>query len=137
MIDLTFVLPVLVATFCGFVIGAERESKKKPAGIRSNILICVGCALLTKLSVVLGEKQGTDPTRIIAQIITGIGFLGGGTILKHEDKVLGITTAAFVWIASAMGILAGIGYVLEPVILTVGLVVVSVILERVEKMFQQ
>jgi putative Mg2+ transporter-C (MgtC) family protein len=125
---------VLTSTFCAFIIGVERELKKKPAGIRSMILIAVGCSILTSVSKETSLSiSGVDPTRIIGQIITGIGFLGGGTILKNDDKIQGITTAAFVWIASAMGIMSGLGYILEPILLTIGLVAVSVLLEKFEK----
>jgi putative Mg2+ transporter-C (MgtC) family protein len=125
---------VLTSTICAFVIGVEREVKKKPAGIRSMILIAVGCSILTWIAKEASMNiAGVDPTRIIGQIITGIGFLGGGTILKNDDKIHGITTAAFVWIASAMGIMSGLGYILEPILLTVGLVTISIFLEKVEK----
>ena len=126
---------VVTSTVCAFIIGLEREIKKKPAGIRSMILISVGCSILTWVSKDISiSAAGVDPTRIIGQIITGIGFLGGGTILKNDDKIHGITTAAFVWIASSMGIMSGLGYIREPIILTIGLVVVSILLERVEKL---
>jgi len=129
---------VLVSTLCAFIIGVERELKNKPAGIRSMILISVGCSILTFLSVsVASEFEIADPTRIVGQIVTGIGFLGGGTILKNDDKIQGITTAAFVWVASAMGIMSGLGYYLEPIMLTIGLVIVSLALERFEKWVQK
>ena len=125
---------VLTSSFCAFIIGVERELKRKPAGIRSMILISVGCSVLTWISKESAiHIIGVDPTRIIGQIITGIGFLGGGTILKNDDKIQGITTAAFVWVASSMGIMAGLGYIAEPIVLTIGLVAVSIFLEKFEK----
>jgi len=125
---------VLTSAFCAFIIGVERELKRKPAGIRSMILISVGCSVLTWVSKESAiHIIGVDPTRIIGQIITGIGFLGGGTILKNDDKIQGITTAAFVWVASSMGIMAGLGYIAEPIVLTIGLVAVSIFLEKFEK----
>lgn len=134
LISLDLLYAVLTSTFCAFVIGVEREIKKKPAGIRSMILIAVGCSILTWISKEAAINIiGVDPTRMIGQIITGIGFLGGGTILKNDDKIHGITTAAFVWIASAMGIMSGLGYIGEPILLTIGLVAISVLLEKVEK----
>jgi putative Mg2+ transporter-C (MgtC) family protein len=128
---------VIISTICAFIIGIERELKNKPAGIRSMILVSVGCSILTSLSFYLGEGSNADPTRIIGQIVTGIGFLGGGTILKNDDKIQGITTAAFVWVASVMGIMSGLGYYLEPVLLTMGLVIVSLSLEKFEKWIQK
>jgi putative Mg2+ transporter-C (MgtC) family protein len=137
MLHLQIWYGVIISTVCAFIIGIERELKNKPAGIRSMILVSAGCSILTSLSLYLGENGEVDPTRIIGQIITGIGFLGGGTILKNDDKIQGITTAAFVWVASAMGIMSGLGYYLEPVLLTVGLVIVSLSLEKFEKWIQK
>jgi putative Mg2+ transporter-C (MgtC) family protein len=132
---LPFLLPkLLVATICGAIVGYDREIKQKTAGIRTNILICVGCALFTAFSFYIAKSTNNiDPTRIIGQIITGIGFLGAGVIMKHDDKIVGVTTAAFIWVVSAIGVLVGIGSYITPIILTVGLVIISRIFERVEK----
>jgi putative Mg2+ transporter-C (MgtC) family protein len=131
----TFLLPkVLIATICGLIIGYDREIKQKVAGIRTNILICVGCTILTALSFYLSKgNPNIDPTRIIGQIVTGIGFLGAGVIMKNDDKIVGVTTAAFIWIVSAIGILIGtINSFLLPIILTFGLLIISRIFEKVE-----
>lgn len=131
----TFLLPkVLIATICGLIIGYDREIKQKVAGIRTNILICVGCTILTALSFYLSNgNPNIDPTRIIGQIVTGIGFLGAGVIMKNDDKIVGVTTAAFIWIVSAIGILIGtINSFLLPIILTFGLLIISRIFEKVE-----
>jgi len=132
---LPFLLPkLLVATICGGIVGYDREIKQKTAGIRTNILICVGCALFTALSFYISNTNNNiDPTRIIGQIITGIGFLGAGVIMKHDDKIIGVTTAAFIWIMSAIGVLVGMGYYITPVVVTIGLIIISRIFERVEK----
>jgi len=131
---LPFLLPkLLVATICGVIVGYDREIKQKTAGIRTNILICVGCALFTALSFYISKTNNIDPTRIIGQIITGIGFLGAGVIMKHDDKIVGVTTAAFIWVVSAIGVLVGIGSYITPVLLTIGLIIISRIFERVEK----
>jgi putative Mg2+ transporter-C (MgtC) family protein len=130
-----FILPkVLVATLCGLIIGYDREVKQKVAGIRTNILICVGCTLLTSISFYLAKLNPTiDPTRIIGQIITGIGFLGAGVIMKHDDKIVGVTTAAFIWVASAIGILvASVDSILLPITLTIGLLLTSRFFEKIE-----
>ena len=132
---MTFILPkILVATICGLIIGYDREIKQKVAGIRTNILICVGCTILTSISFYLAKSNTMiDPTRIIGQIITGIGFLGAGVIMKHDDKIVGVTTAAFIWIASAMGILvASIDSFLLPITLTIGLLLTSRFFEKIE-----
>jgi putative Mg2+ transporter-C (MgtC) family protein len=132
---ITLLLPkVIIATICGLIIGYDREIKQKVAGIRTNILICVGCTILTSISFYLAkDNPNIDPTRIIGQIITGIGFLGAGVIMKHDDKIIGVTTAAFIWVISSIGILIAVtNSFLIPVILTFGLLIISRIFEKVE-----
>ena len=73
-----------------------------------------------------------DPTRILSTIVTGIGFLGGGVILRHDDKVVGVTTAAFIWVISAIGVLIGCGFLIMPIILSLGLLIISKLFEKVE-----
>jgi putative Mg2+ transporter-C (MgtC) family protein len=125
-------LKVLIATICGSIVGYERELKNKSAGLRTIILICVGSCLFTIASFIATSYNG-DPTRILSTIVTGIGFLGGGVIMQHEDKLVGITTAAFIWVVSAIGILCGMGLVLLPIILTLGLVTMSTVLAKYER----
>ncbi len=106
---------VLFAVLCGGIIGLERELKNKPAGIKTNILICLGSALFTSVSVLLSLAHSEsgyfgDPSRIAAQIVSGVGFLGGGTIIQARGTILGLTTAATIWVVSAIGIAIGIGH---------------------------
>ncbi len=124
----------LTATFCGFVVGYGREIRHKPAGIRTIILICVGCTIYASLGFYIAEKNPQiDPTRIIGQIATGIGFLGAGAIVKSDTKVTGVTTAAFIWAMSGISILIGSNMYLTPVILTLLIVLLTWIFELVEK----
>jgi putative Mg2+ transporter-C (MgtC) family protein len=127
-----FIPKVIVATICGVIIGIDRELKQKAAGVRTFILICVGCAIFTSISTLMSDGTTYDPTRIIGQIITGIGFLGAGVIVKNDDKIVGVTTAAFIWCVSAIGVLAGLGAIWTPIILTIGLLIVSLIFEKFE-----
>jgi putative Mg2+ transporter-C (MgtC) family protein len=130
-----FIIPkIIISTICGLIIGYDREIKQKVAGIRTNILICVGCTILTSLSFYLSkDNPNIDPTRIVGQIITGIGFLGAGVIMKHDDKIIGVTTAAFIWIVSSIGILIGsTGSFILPILLTLGLLLISRIFEKFE-----
>ena len=123
-----FIIPkIIISTICGLIIGYDREIKQKVAGIRTNILICVGCTILTSLSFYLSkDNPNIDPTRIVGQIITGIGFLGAGVIMKHDDKIIGVTTAAFIWIVSSIGILVGsTSSFILPILLTLGLLLIS------------
>ncbi|HEV2751016.1 MAG TPA: MgtC/SapB family protein [Gemmatimonadales bacterium] len=106
-------LPVLLqlglAVLLGGAIGLERELAGKPAGLRTNILICVGATLFTLMSIQLafdGPGHG-DPTRVAAQIVTGVGFIGAGTILHARGAVTGLTSAATIWVVAAIGIAVG------------------------------
>ena len=127
-------LKVLIATICGGIIGYDREIKQKVAGLRTNILICVGCTIFTASSFFISHtlSNNIDPTRIIGQIITGIGFLGAGVIVKLDDKVIGVTTAAFIWVISAIGVLIGCNFYILPIVLSLGMLVISKIFEKVE-----
>ncbi len=105
---------LVVALFCGGLVGLERELKNKSAGIKTNMLICVGSMLFTTTSILIGSqgaKDGDpgDPTRIAAQIVSGIGFLGGGAIMQSKETILGLTTAASIWLVAAIGVWIGMG----------------------------
>lgn len=122
---------VIVASICGIAVGLDREMKNKAAGIRTHVLICVGVAIFTLVGTSFGKEA--DPTRVIGQIITGIGFLGGGVIFKQQDRVVGITSAAFIWFIAAVGVLCGLGYLLSAVILTLGFIGIAKLLIYVEQ----
>ena len=113
-LDLT--LSLVLAVVLGGAIGMERQLAGKPAGLRTNILICVGAALLGDLSVRIGATHGgvgPQPAMIAAQVMSGIGFLGAGTIMKEGGTVLGLTSAATIWVVAAIGLALGAGYRLE------------------------
>ncbi len=106
---------ILYAVLCGGLIGLERELKNKPAGIKTNILICLGASLYTSVSLLIstslsGSGFYGDPARVAAQIVSGIGFLGGGTIIQSRGTILGLTTAATIWVVAAIGVCIGIGH---------------------------
>ncbi len=115
------ILRLLLATALGAVIGYQRERAGKPAGLRTHILICAGSALFTIASL-YGFGPGADTSRVAAGIVTGIGFLGAGTILhrvyRGEGIVGGLTTAATIWAVAAIGLVAGVGMYLLSVIAT-------------------
>jgi putative Mg2+ transporter-C (MgtC) family protein len=101
---------LLLATVLGGLIGLERELSGKPAGLRTNILICVGATLLMDVSRAVAAAATTgpaDPGRIAAQVVSGIGFLGAGTILVERGSVVGLTTAATIWVVAAIGLAIG------------------------------
>jgi putative Mg2+ transporter-C (MgtC) family protein len=99
------VLKLVLALVLGGMIGAEREFRDKAAGFRTIIFICVGAALFTLISAKMGE--GTNETRIAAQIVSGVGFLGAGVIMRDMGRVTGLTTAATIWLAAAIGMSIG------------------------------
>jgi len=100
----------LVAVLCGMLLGGERQRREKPAGLRTLSLICLGSAVFTMLSLVFTSTTG-DSGRVAAQIVTGIGFLGAGVILHGRRVISGMTTAAIIWMAAAIGMAVGAGYV--------------------------
>lgn len=106
MISPTFLIALAVSIFCGLLLGWERERKDKPAGLRTITLIIMGSTVYTFASRWLGGEL-YDPARVAAQIVTGVGFIGGGAIYRSEGFVQGVTTAATIWIAAAIGILIG------------------------------
>jgi putative Mg2+ transporter-C (MgtC) family protein len=127
---------LLVAILLGGLIGAEREKAGKPAGLRTNLLICVGAALITDVGMSMaigpdGQRIG-DPARLAAQVISGIGFLGAGSIMQAGGFIQGLTSAATIWVVAALGIAAGAGRFVEA--LGAGVVVLITLagLDRVE-----
>ena len=113
---------LLLAAIFGGAIGYEREQAEKPAGLRTLMLVCVGAALFTLISVFGFEKA--DPARVAAQVVTGIGFLGAGTILRTGVSVQGITTAASIWVTAAVGMSLGVGMYIVSAVTTILAVVV-------------
>lgn len=108
----TALLRLVLALFCGGVLGIERGRKKRPAGFRTYMLVCLGAALVMMTNEYICDIYGTgDPARMGAQVISGIGFLGAGTIIvTGHNRVRGLTTAAGLWAAACIGLAIGIGY---------------------------
>jgi len=135
------ILPFLVragaAALCGAIIGLERELKKKPAGFRTNILICLGSAMYMMVGVLLVRATDAefDPTRIAAQVVTGIGFLGAGCIIQQSERVKGLTTAATIWVVAAIGIVAGAGFPILAFIASVMVIATLALLGAFERRF--
>lgn len=128
-------LLLLCSAICGVALGYERERKRKPAGMRTLSLICVGSTVFTLGSLLLATNPTADRTRVAAQIVTGVGFLGAGTIIRHRGTVLGMTTGATVWTSAAIGLLIGSGYAAGGIAVT-GLVLVMLTLgRRVERQY--
>ena len=137
LIDWKFVLDsaikIAASIICGFILGIERKSRSQAVGIRTLILICVSSTLLSILSIFVPtlSNKTADSARIIAGVVSGIGFLGGGAIMRQGMNIKGLTSAAIIWTASAMGLALGAGLFVQTVIV---LVLVEVILILIEKM---
>jgi len=131
-----FVWRLLLAAGLGAALGLEREYRQKPAGLRTNILIAVGSALFTIMSASIAQG-GADPGRIAAQIVTGIGFLGGGAIMRNRDTVHGMTTAATIWVNAAIGVAAGTGQYALATFAAALTLVVLVVLPPIETYFER
>lgn len=136
ILRLDLMVKLLLAVAMGGAIGLERQLAGKPAGLRTNILICLGSALLMDLSINLVTPKGAARTgeaaRIAAQVITGIGFLGAGTIMQDKGTVTGLTSAATIWVVCAIGLTIGAGYSLEAVGTTMIVLAVLAVLAPLE-----
>ena len=141
ILHLDIVIRIVSALFLGALIGLERELTNKYAGLRTNILVCVGACIFTIISIygfpivpTSGEEFGTrDTARVAAQVVTGIGFVGGGAVLRHGATILGLTTAATLWIAASVGMACGagmLGIALFSTVLTLVVLVSARFLER-------
>jgi putative Mg2+ transporter-C (MgtC) family protein len=125
---------VVVAIICGAIVGYERQLKDKPVGARTSILICLG----TEIFVNIGSAfvtPGADPTRVIGQVVTGIGFIGGGVILARRGIVVGVTTAATIWVLAAIGVVIGVGHYLTAIMLSIVTVVILIGFDYLDRRF--
>lgn len=132
----TFWLRIGTAILCGGAIGLDRQLRGKAAGLRTSILICLG----TTIFVSLGDSYPgarTDPTRVLGQVITGIGFLGAGVILARDGKILGVTSAAVIWMLAALGALIGLGRMGTAIVVTLATLMILIGLELVEGFFER
>lgn len=134
--NLIFVFRILVASSLGFAVGLERELRDKPAGIKTMMLIAVATCAMTFISIFIAFQEGhliSDPGRIAAQIIPGIGFIGAGVIVKSKHNIHGLTSAATIWVVASIGMICGLGYLLEATIVTATLLLTLTLLVYVNK----
>lgn len=130
-----------VAAFCGGLVGLEREIRGRQAGFRTNVLVCVGCSIVMLVSIRMahmewpvGAHLNLDPARIAYGVMTGIGFLGAGVIIRHEANVRGLTTAAGIWCVAGIGLACGMGLYLFALIATLLVVAVLWVFDLFERM---
>ncbi len=121
------------AFLCGAAVGLERQLRGKVAGMRTSILITIGTSFFVTLGSAM-VPEGTDPTRVLGQVVTGIGFLGAGVILARGDRIVGVTTAAVIWVLAAIGSLIGAGHLQSAMVATLMTLLVLVGVEGLEKL---
>lgn len=133
-----FLIRLLIATIAGGALGLERESNNKNAGLRTNTLVSVGASIFIMISLNIIEETNTgDPTRVLGQIVTGIGFLGAGVILHQGVNVKGLTTAATVWCSAALGCLAGFGFYWEVAAATILIIFINTSFRKADNWVQK
>lgn len=135
--DLELIQRIILAAALGGALGFERELRQKSAGLRTNILIAVGSALFTLMSIEMAELRGSDPARMAAQIVTGVGFLGAGAIMRTGVGIHGLTTAATVWVNAAVGVAAGAGEYHLALIATLVTIAVLLVLVPIERLIDR
>lgn len=128
---------LVLSVFLGGLIGLERQFRHKAAGLRTNMLICFGAAMFTVISAQMADKFGGDHTRIAAQIIAGIGFLGAGTILHSQGSVMGLTSAATIFVTASVGMAAGAGLYATATFATFVVLIALVGLGKLEDYFER
>jgi putative Mg2+ transporter-C (MgtC) family protein len=139
MSPFVIVLRVVLAVICGGLIGLEREEKGRPAGFRTHILVCLGAAIIMILSEYMFHTyyirygSTSDPLRLGAQVISGIGFLGAGTIMHYGTSIKGLTTAASLWTVAAIGLTLGSGFYLLGIFSSIVVFIILVVFNSVEK----
>lgn len=139
---MTLTTPVLdvllrlgLALLLGGVVGFERERDSQPAGLRTHMILVLGACLAAIISEEMGARFGSDPTRLAAQVISGIGFLGAGAILRFGFNIKGLTTATTLWTMAIVGLAVGFGYYLLGALTTVFMIIILTIMNVIEKKF--
>ncbi len=130
-------LSIALAVIFGAAIGLEREISGKPAGLRTNVLICLGAAIFTIISKRMGASTASSPSRIAAQVVTGVGFLGAGAIIQDRGGILGLTTAATIWLVASIGMACGAGFHTVAVVSTFVAIVILLGFGQLEKPLQR
>jgi putative Mg2+ transporter-C (MgtC) family protein len=131
-----FWIGIGIAALCGGIIGFERQIRGKPAGIRTSILICLGTSIFVHLGTTFGGSN-VDPTRVLGQVVTGIGFLGAGVIIAREGLVKGVTSAAVIWVLAGIGAMIGFGLFLPAIALSLVTVGILTGVEVLENSFRR
>ena len=135
-LNMEIVGKLLLATLLGGAIGLEREFRRKPAGLRTNMFICIGSTFFTLLSSEIANRFGGDHVRIVSQLIPGIGFLGAGAILHSQNSVIGLTTAATIFVVASIGMAIGGGLYATAVFAAILILLILTVLGWAERHFE-
>lgn len=131
-------LRLIASAILGGIVGFEREKHNQPAGFRTHLILCLGSSLITLVSIYMSEAFGnsknSDPTRIAAQVVTGVGFLGAGAILRFGASIKGLTTAASLWTIAGIGMGIGAGFYYGSILATLIIILALAILGKLEKL---
>lgn len=122
-----FAITIVAAMIAGGVIGIERQIKNKNAGLKTNALVAVGAAIFVNISIIYMDMPGVDGSRIVSQVIVGVGFLGAGVILQRKGSISGLATAASLWCSAALGCLAALQLYIPLVVSTILIVLINLI----------
>ena len=131
----SFWIPIAVAVLCAGLVGLERQIRGKPVGVRTSILICLSTSVFVQLGAGFGEAA--DPTRVLGQVVTGVGFLGAGVILSREGVVTGVTTAAVIWVLASIGAAIGLGHFIAAAAFSIVTVAVLLGVDVLESSFRR
>jgi len=135
---LHFALQLGMSVLCGAIVGIERQLRGKAVGIRTSILICLATQVFIRLGTDLGQLGSfVDPTRVLGQVVTGVGFLGAGVILARGGAITGVTSAAVVWMLAAIGSTIGVGRPFEALVLSIAVVAILTGVRLLERAFKR
>ncbi|MDD8020679.1 MAG: MgtC/SapB family protein [Acidobacteriota bacterium] len=135
---LEIILKLILAIALGGLIGLEREASQKPAGFRTNVMVCIGSAMMMSMAsgLIKGSSASLDSLiRMAAGVVTGIGFLGAGTIIHAQGAVIGLTTASTLWVVAGLGLLIGAGYYVPAIIFTIIIIATLITFRKVEEAY--
>jgi len=130
-----FMYKIMAACLAGLFIGLERQYKGKHAGLKTNTIVAIGASIFIMLSLEFEHRSGVDITRVLGQVIVGVGFLGAGVIVQRKDKIKGLTTAATIWCSAAAGSLAAYGLYGELAFATVAIVTINLVFGWIDVRF--
>jgi len=136
IITIEFWIKLVLSILCGSIIGLERQIKGKPSGIRTSIFICLGTNIFISIGIA-NSGANVDVTRVLGQVVTGIGFLGAGVIIAREGLVIGITSASVIWVLAGIGSMIGFSYFMEAIVVSIITLLILVSIGLIENRYSR